>query len=240
MYLKLAIDDEGLVRQLAQLLRHESSSDCAPDELALLFSVQEAYEWREASFIFVKHQLADGFERRPAHTLMKLKTTVQRMSHRLVELDDATSILISSSNQDSGRLTSVGMFEKLARMSTEANPKIRTTVLGTTELKTFVAGMQNAATRKIADAVLQGVNDASDFNDLLGDADLPTLVYVAQALWNAQRDGGLTARKYEQIASKLFQVSGMRILQASAVFTIPGIGPGLAALLFAHRIERLR
>ena len=240
MYLKLAIDDEGLIRQLAQLLEREYSGDCKPDELALLFSVQEAFIWRDTSFTDIRNNLSDEFERHPSRTLKSIKTTIQRMSHRLVVLDNYTSILISNSNQNNGSFPSVGVIASEPQALSEAAPHYSASVLGSSELRAFVAGMQDAATKTITDKVLQGVDDATDISDLLGDADLPILVHVAHALWKEQRNGDLTALKYEQVLSKLFRVSGMRILQASAAFTIPGIGPGLAGLLFAYRIEQFR
>lgn len=228
------------MRQLAQLLQLESADRCAPEQLALLFSIHEAFDWRDRSFNAVKDNLGNQFERHPARTLKMIKASIQRMSHRFVELDQETSILISNRNQNKGKMPLVGVIASQSRARSGETPDYQVSVLGSSELRAFVAGMQDAATRKISDKVLQAVNDATDFSDLLEDADLPLLVHVAQALWNAHRNGDLTAGEYEQVASKLFRVSGMRILQASAAFTIPGIGPGLAALLFAHRMEQFR
>lgn len=240
MYVKLATDDESLVRQLAQLLQRESAESCTPEQLALLFSVQEAFDWRDASFHVIKNALSDEFQGHPARTLKTIKTSILRMSHRLVDLDQEMSILISNSSHSKCRLPLVGVLALQAQTQSGATSIYQASVLGSSELSAFIAGMQDAATRKISDRVLQAMNDATDVSDLLGDADLPILVHVAQALWKAQRDGDLPAGEYEQVVSKLFRVSGMRILQASTAFAIPGIGPGLAALLFAHRVEQFR
>lgn len=240
MYITLAIDDRGLTSELAHLIGLNSIGECGPKGLALLFSIQNTFECPEMPFNSVQSAIESELDRNPSHTLRRLKVSIQRMAHRLVQLDEDAAILISTPQGSKSGPPYVGVISRNAMGSNPEGPRYEASVLDRSDLRSFLAGMEDAATNKVADSVLNAVANATDPIELLEGADLPELVAVIQILWKAYRKGDLTEGQYEQVASRLLRVGGSQILRASLAFTIPGVGPALSALLFSHRIEQYR
>ena len=239
MYISLDTRDHSLAHQIASLLRATTLSECGPRDLALLYAAHVTFQLGDFSFSPSVQKLNAIVDAAPGEALQRLKFAVQNTDHRIVKLDEEGHALISETIPRDRFPFSISILHMVEAGNLEVQASKGAFILSARLLSDVRAGMEDAATRQVANQLREGAFELDGLDDL-SEIPLGALAMIAQEAWRASQTGKLSEQHYSEAVSKLLRISSAQVLRASIAFSLPGIGPAISAALFASRIERHR
>ena len=237
MYLSIGIADEQLLRHLAVLLAKDAPTSYTLSDLALLYIVKRAFDLRVSSPSQATNCLGIQLKENPVDALRKIKITAQNTVHRVVEIDSESTALLSSINSggdDDLQIMIVSNDQEVDEHEFREPKNLSTDLISSIQ-----EGFENAGAKRMANQLSRQLLDGEHLEEY-SELPLPLLFAIAQLAWPEANRGEEEEQRYSENLSRILRASSAQVLRASLVFSIPGIGPAVAALLFANRLERAK